>query len=165
MKIVWRLILLGMIVAAAAWLWTVFFPDPQKVIRKQLATMAREACVNPNQSPLATVANAHRLAEYFSTNVVVRLEVPGGGEHTFSSREEIMHAAAAALASVNGLKVQFLDVTVTLGPDRLSAVAELTLKAELAGDPELNVQEMKFTLQKFGGHWLIIRVETVRTLS
>ena len=165
MKIIWRLILLGVVAAAAVWLWTSFFPDPQQVIRKQLATVAREVSVKPNQSPLVTVGNAHRLANSFSTNVQVRLEVPGGGEHAFTSREEIVQAATAALAAIHGLKVQFLDVNVTLGPDRQSAVADLTLKAERPGDPELNVQEMKFTFQKIGGHWLITRVETVRTLS
>ena len=42
---------------------------------------------------------------------------------------------------------------------------ELTLRAESAGDQYLVVQEMKFTLRKVDGEWLILRVETVKTLN
>ena len=165
MKIVLRLLLLAAMIAAAIWLWTFFFPDPQTVIRRQLEAFARDASSSPGQNPLVTAANARRLAACFSTNVVVQLDVPGRIQHTFDSREEIEQAAVMASASNRGLQVQFLDVNVTLGPDKLSAVADLTLKARAAGDNDFTFQEMKFTLEKIAGRWLITRIETVRTLT
>jgi cytoskeletal protein RodZ len=165
MKIILRLVLLAIVILAGVWLWTVFFPDAQKMIRQQLAAVARNASSNPNQNPLVSAANAQLLAGHFSTNVEVQLDVPGRLRHTFNSRDEIAQAAIIACSSVNGIKVEFLDVNVTVGPDKQSAVADLTLKAQAAGDKEFIVQEMKITLQKSTGKWLITRVETVRTLS
>jgi hypothetical protein len=54
---------------------------------------------------------------------------------------------------------------VTVAPDKQSAVADLTVQANISGEPDPIVQEMKFTLRKIDGRWLITRVETVRTLS
>jgi hypothetical protein len=61
--------------------------------------------------------------------------------------------------------VEFPDVNVTVAPDKQSATADLTVKAQAGGDRDSIWQEMKFTLQKTGGKWLITRVETVRTLT
>jgi hypothetical protein len=63
------------------------------------------------------------------------------------------------------LKVEFPDMSITVGPDKLSAVADVVVQVQAAGDKDYYVQEMKFTFQKIGGDWLITRVETVRTLS
>jgi hypothetical protein len=61
--------------------------------------------------------------------------------------------------------VQCLDPVVTLGADRKSAIVELTIRAETAGDKYLVVQEMKFTMREVEGEWLILRVDTVKTLN
>jgi hypothetical protein len=63
------------------------------------------------------------------------------------------------------MKVQFPDINITVAPDKQSAVADLTIAVSIAGEHDSIVQEMKITLQKISGQWLIIRVETVRTLS
>ncbi|MEI9963157.1 MAG: nuclear transport factor 2 family protein [Limisphaerales bacterium] len=165
MKNIFRLVLLAVVIAAGIWLWTVLFPGPEKVIRKRLATIARDACSNPNQNPLVSVANAQKLASYFSTNVEAQIEVAGHGEYTLTGRDEIMQTAAGAYSALNGIKVEFLDVTVTVGADKQSASAALTLKVQAAGDKEFIWQEMKFALQKIDGEWLITRLETVRTLT
>ena len=65
---------------------------------------------------------------------------------------------------MHGLTVEFLDINVTVGPDQKSAVANLTAKAKVPGE-DFMVQELKFTLKKIQGAWLILRVETVKTLS
>ena len=70
-----------------------------------------------------------------------------------------------ARSAVSSLKVEFPDMNITVGPDKLSAVAEVVVQVQAAGNKDYYVQEMKFTFQKIGGDWLITRVETVRTLS
>jgi hypothetical protein len=165
MKIILRLVWLAAVLAAGVWLWTVLFPGPEKVIRQSLAAIARDATSAPNQNPLVSVANAQRLGGYFSQDVEVELNLPGRLQQTFSGREEIVQTAAGVATSAKGLKVEFVDVNVKPAADKQSATAELTLKAQLAGDKDFIVQEMKIALQKTDGHWLIKRVETVRPLT
>lgn len=165
MKIIIRLTLAVAAAAAGVWFWTILFPSPEKVIRKELSELARDASFNGNQSSLAGIADAQRLASFFSTNVEVKLDLPGRNGQTIAGRDEVMQIAVGARASYNGLKVEFPDVNVTLAPDKQSATADLTVKAQTIGDRDFIWQEMKFTLQKTGGQWLITRVETVRTLT
>jgi hypothetical protein len=63
---------------------------------------------------------------------------------------------------LSSLQVEFPDVSVTVAPDRQSAVADVAVKVQAAGEKDSNVQEVKFTFQKIGGDWLITRVESVR---
>jgi hypothetical protein len=66
---------------------------------------------------------------------------------------------------VGGLDVQFLDINLTVAPDKNTAEANLTLRAKTAGDRDQIVQEMKLLLNKLEGNWRIQRIETVKTLS
>jgi hypothetical protein len=165
MKIVLRVLSVAALVAVGVWLWTVLFPSPEKVIRQRLATVAKRASFTADESALARLADAESLAGYFSTNVEIDLDVPGRFQLTITGRDEVTQHAAAADSMVSSLSVEFLDVTVTLGPDKQSAVADFTVEARVGGEPDLIVQEMKFTLRKIDGQWLITRVETIRTLS
>ena len=164
MKIVFRVVWLAALVAAGLWLWAVLFPSPEKVVRQRLATVAQRASFTADESALARLADAESLAGYFSTNVEIDLDVPGRIQHTILGRDEITQTAAAARSTVSSLSVKFLDVTLTIGPDKQSAVADLTLQAQVAGERDMIVQELKITLQKIDGQWLIVKVETVRTL-
>ena len=165
MKIVMRLVLMAVLIAAGVWLWTILFPGPEKIVRKRLAQAASEASFKSGENPLVSAARAETLAGFFSTNVEVNIDLPEHGQHSFVGREEIMQAAAGARSAVRSLKVEFPDMNITVGPDKLSAVADVTVKVQAAGEKDFYVQEMKFTFQKIGGDWLITRVETVRTLS
>jgi hypothetical protein len=80
-------------------------------------------------------------------------------------RAEIPQAAMAARASGNSLSVAFPDVTVIVNADQQSAVADVTLQVKISGEADAIVQEVKATLQKINGQWLILKVETVRTLQ
>jgi hypothetical protein len=164
MKILFRLVLLAALVAAGVWLWTVFFPGPEKIIRQRLAEIARLATFQRDENPLAALGSAQKLAGFCSADLHVKLAPPLNAEHTFESREEIMHSVLAAHAAFGGaLKIEFVDVLVTLAPDKQSAVADLTARIQSSGD--LNVQEIKFTLKKMDGQWFVTHVETVQTFS
>ncbi|HLZ53678.1 MAG TPA: hypothetical protein VKS19_04285 [Verrucomicrobiae bacterium] len=165
MKIAFRIVMLAALAALSVWLWTIIFPSPEKIIRRQLGEVAKRASFTADEGMLARVAGAQSLASYFSTNVEVRLDVPELAQITTLDRNEIMQYALAAHSNVNSLNVKFLDVNVTLAPNRRSAIADFTVEARVLGEQELLVQEMKFTLQKISGQWLITRVETIRTLS
>jgi hypothetical protein len=165
MKIIFRVVLLAALVAAGVWLWTVLFPSPEKIIRQRLAAVAKCASFAADEGALPRLADAENLAGYFSANVEVNLDVPGRIQHTIMGRDEITQAAVAARATAVSLSVKFLDVNVTIAPNKQSAMADFTVEARVGGDQDLIVQEMKFTLRKIGGQWLITRVETIRTIS
>jgi hypothetical protein len=165
MKIVLRLVLLAALVALGIWLWSVWFPGPETVIRQRLAKLARTASFAPGEGNLAKLAAVENVASYFATNVEVDINVPGRVQHTLLGRAEIRQAALGARERLRGLQVKIPDVTVTVAPDKQSAVADLTIEVQIVGENDTVVQEMKFTFQKTEDGWLIRRVETVRTLS
>jgi len=164
-KTVLRLVFVAGIVAGSVWLWTVFFPSPEKAIRQRLDQIAQTASFRPDETPLLVAGKAQKLAEFMSTNVEVTLESAGQMAQTLSGRDEVMQAAAGAHATTRSLVVQFLDIDVIVGGDKQSAVVNLTLKARADGENDLMVQPMKLTFRKVGRDWLITRVETVRALS
>ena len=165
MKTALRLVLLAGLIAAGVWLWTDLFPGPEKIVRKRLAQAASEASFKPGENPLVIAARAETLAGYFSTNAEINITLPEHGPHALTGRDEIMQAAAGARAAVGSLKVEFPDVSVTVAPDKLSAVADAAVQVQAGGNKDIHVQEMKITFRKIGGDWLITRVETVRTLT
>ncbi len=165
MKIILRLVLLAALIAAGVWLWTILFPSPEQIVRKRLVQAASEASFDSGENPLIIAARSENLAGRFGTNVEININVPEFGQQEFVGRDEITQAAAGARMELSSLKVEFPDVSVTVAPDKLSAVADVAVKVQAAGEKDFNVQEMKFTFQKIGGDWLITRVETVRAPS
>jgi hypothetical protein len=165
MKIVFRFVLAAALIALGVWLWFVLFPSPEKVIHKRLVALANTVSFSSNQGNLVRLAGAQNLGFFFSTNIEVNIDVPGHERHVFVGRSEIIQAALAARSAVGGLTVKFPDINITVTPDKQSAVADLTVEAHISGQQDPIVQEMKFTLQKTDGEWLVARIETVRTLS
>jgi len=160
-----RLLLLAVVVGLMAWAWVAMHPSPEKLIRKQLDGVARAASFGPNQGALAKLAGAESLEDFFSTNVEIKIDVPGHQEHRLMTRSEIPQVAMGVRASVRSLSVAFPDVTVTINADQESAIADATLQVKVADEPDMIVQEVKVTLRKSKGQWLIVKVETVRTLQ
>ncbi|HEY3855278.1 MAG TPA: hypothetical protein VGO67_12870 [Verrucomicrobiae bacterium] len=165
MKIALRIVVIALVVAAAVWLWGVFFPSADKVIRKRLAETARAASFDSSQSALSKMASAQRLQYFFATNVEINLDLPGHQARQMAGRDEIVQAALAARGSIESVKITFPDVMLTIAPDKQSATADVTAEVKISGDADLNPQEMKFELRKIDGHWLITRVETVQSLQ
>jgi len=160
-----RIVLLAVLVAVGIWVWSILFPSPERAIRQRLAEVAKAASFPSKESPLAVAANSQRLTTFCTDDIMITVELPGRSQHTVNGRDELLQGAMAARSFAPGLKVEFVDVTVTLAPDRQSAVANLTAKGNVPGEKDLLVQELKIKLKKVGRDWLIERIETVKTLS
>lgn len=165
MKIAFRLVLLAVAAALGIWLWTVLFPSPQKIIRQRLEAVARRVSFTTDENKLASLTDAQGLAAYFATNAEINVEVPGRDQFILSGRNEITQAALTARSMISSLSVRFLDISVTVAPNRRSATVDLTVDANISDQRDAVVQETKITFRKIDGEWLITRVETVRTLS
>jgi hypothetical protein len=165
MKIVFRILLFAALAALGIWLWLVLFPSPEKVIRQRLTELARTVSFSSNEGDLTRLAAARNVAGFFSTNVELNVELPELGRRNSMDREEITRFALLARSRAGGVQVKFPDLNITVAPGKRSAVVDLTVTAAIGGEPDSIVQEMKFTLHKIGGQWLITSVETVRTLT
>lgn len=155
----------AILIGLCVWGWFLLFPSPQHIIRKQLKGLAATASFRGNEGPLAKAYNAEKLSGYFATDVVVVVDIPGHGQQSFEGLDTVLQAAMAARQSLSGLKAEFLDINVTVGPDKQSATVNLTAKGTVPGESDFFVQEMKFAFKKVDGKWLISKVETIRTLS
>jgi hypothetical protein len=154
-----------LLIAGAGFLaWRLLFPNPEVVIRKRLGALATVASIASNEAPAARMLNAQKLSTFFASDARIHVEVPGHSEQVFNGVDEIRGAAMAARTGLNSLKVEFPDIVVSLGPDKTTALVELTAKGTVPGDKEIYVQELKGTLKKIDGDWLITNVETVKTL-
>jgi hypothetical protein len=165
MKWIARAVLGAALLALGLWLWSVLFPGPETIIRKRLAALAADASFAGNEGPMVRAAKIARILSLFSLDAEITFDAPGRGVHTLRGREDIRQAALGAQSVLPSLKVEFLDVNVTLAPDRQSAVVDLTARGRTGAEPGAFVQDMKFTFQKLNDRWLIVRVETVKTLS
>lgn len=159
--------ILGFAIAALllVWLYSHFFPNEDKRVRRVLDGVAQSASIPAKVSPVTLGFNLDRLQGYLSRDVLVTVDVPIEGRHTFSGREELMEAMKAAWGTVRGVKVEFLDTNITFDESRQNATAELTAQVTQAGQKEFWVQELKFQLAKLEDQWRITRIETVRALQ
>jgi hypothetical protein len=165
MKLIVRLILLAGLIALAVWAWGFFFPTPRSIIEKRLVKLARLASFSSKDGNFKRLADNERISLLLAENIHVVLGTPGGEGHTFDNREELLQAVLAARQVVKDLQAQFTDIGIVLNPDAQSAVALLTVKAKIGGEPDLIVEELRFTFKKISDDWLITGIETVKPLK
>lgn len=159
-----RLTWLTLLATAAFFGWRYFFPNPERVIRRQLLELSRVASIAPNEAPLTKLAKTQKLLGFFANDAQISVDIPGRSVQTFSGQEELRQAVLAGRSVVNSLKVEFVDVVVTVAPDKSSAVANLTATASLPGEKIPEVQELEFHFSQRDHSWLIERVDFVKTL-
>ena len=162
-----RILITAAVIGLGFWGWRVLFPSPQHLITTRLMKLARTASFDPQDGALTRANKARQLLDLFTPDVQVEIDLRGYGQITFNGRDEVQSAVLAEMAPGRwaGLKVEFSDISVVLGPDRQTAVANLTGKATLDGQSDFIVKEFNFSLRKVQRNWLIYRVETVKTLS
>jgi hypothetical protein len=164
-KWVIRIVFLAVLMAVGIWVWGILFPNPERAIRLRLAEVAQAASFSGKEAPAAQAMNSQRLTTFCTADIEIVVDFPGRGQHSVSGHDELFQGAMGARSLVSALKVEFLDVTVNLAPDRQSAVANLTAKGNVPGEKDLLVQELKVKLKKIGRQWYIQRLETVKSLS
>jgi len=165
MKWLGRAAIILVVIGAGVWAWTYFFPRPEKAIRKRMLALAQAASFGSGESIVSKGLAINELVEMFTDDVEISVDVQGLERATLSSKEDLRAQATIVRNGLRGLSVEFLDITVTLTPNKQSAVVNLTAKIRIPSQKEFFPQELKFSLKKVDGKWLIRRVETVRTLS
>ncbi|MBC8000956.1 MAG: nuclear transport factor 2 family protein [Opitutaceae bacterium] len=159
-----RILLVAAIAGLGLVVWFKFFPGDEKVIRKQLEKVARLASFSADEAPLTRLGNAKELANSFTPDVRIEINLQGLREQSIEGRDRVFEMGMAARGAGPGAKVELIDPVVDFPGSRDSAIVGLTLKVQVSGQPDLGVQEMRLTMKKLSGEWLIQRVETVKTL-
>jgi hypothetical protein len=167
MKWAFRGAVAAIIIALAVWIWVTLFPGPEQAVRKRLAELAKLGSFAPNEGAIAKGLNPQLLASFFTPDVEVSVDVPGLQRVKLSGRDNLLTAAMAVRGggTLISLKVELVDINVTFSPDKNTAIVSLTLKVQANGEREFTPQEMKFTMKKVNGEWLVREAETVKTLS
>jgi hypothetical protein len=160
-----RAILLLVLALIGIWAWRLFFPDPAHVIRRRMLELAKTASFSGKEGLVAKAFNSETLGGFFDNDVEVVVDVPGRSQQTFNGRAELVQAAMGVRSALGSLTIDFIDINVSVAPDKESAVVGLTGKAKVPGERDFFVQELKFTLKKTGREWLIKKLETIKTLS
>ena len=155
---------LGLILLAV-WVFRLLFPSDEKLIRALLNDLAKAASFEANESGLTRIANASKLGGFFTSDVVINLDATEWGAKTINGRDELIQMAAAARTTVPGLRLEFPDVNIEVAADGEFATAHVTAKANVPGQRDLYVHELKIALKKIEGDWRIIRADMVRTLT
>jgi hypothetical protein len=151
--------------ALGFWLWIVLFPSPQKLVLKRISSLAATANVNAADGNFTRANKVSSLISYFSTDAEISFDVPGAGARTLTGRDEIREAAAGGYINLASLKVRFEDVVARIGPDKQTAVVTCTANVRANDSQDTGIQELRFQFRKIDGDWLIVRVETVKTLQ
>jgi hypothetical protein len=151
--------------ACLLFLYRHFFPNEEKRIRRMLGELAEVTSIPSRSTPAGNLAAVNRLRDFLTAEVEVDVELPGEHRHSLVGRQELVQAALAARANLQGLKVEFLDVAVTLDPGRETATVNLTVRVTQAGERDFLVEELKLALKQEDRQWRLAKAETVRTLK
>ena len=161
-----KIVIIGLLAIGIAllgvWGWRVFFPNDEKLIHKLLDQVAETASFRANDNPLVKLGGASKLAGFFTEDAVIHLDVPGVDLRTISGRDELIQTAAAARATVQGIKVELMDIQLGVDAEGQTATAHLTAVGKVSGSSDPLVQELRMQLRKIDGKWRIAQVDPVR---
>lgn len=153
------------LIGLGIWAWWLLFPSPERVIRSRLNKLSRIVSFTAQEGGISKAYNAQKLIDYFTPEVEISIDAPRYPRQNISARQELIQGLLWAQSNLGSLKVEFIDISVSVGADQQTATANLVGKATIGKDADFNVQELNFLLKKVEGKWLIYRIETVRSLS
>src|SRR5438874_1125485 len=117
-----RIALVAVVLGLGFWAWRIFFPNHEQKIRQRLMEVAQTASFSGNQPPLSSLKDCQRLASLCTPDVEITVNVRGYSQEKVTGRDDLLQKALAARALMGGLKIEFLDINVTVAPDKKSAV-------------------------------------------
>jgi hypothetical protein len=159
--------ILALIGAAALVLWArqALFPSPERIIRKDLIKLASAGSFSEGQGNFAKLSKIDTLNSLLAENAAIRVDAPGMRDLGLEGRDQIVQVVAAAQRQLSWVKAEFLDISVKLNEDGVTATADFVARARTSQGGEEFVQEFKATFRKVEGKWLIESVTSVKTLS
>ena len=154
------------VVVAFVWVGFGWVSSEERQIRRRLDVLAETASVGGQDANLVRMAKAARLAGDFTEDVTIDL---GSSSTTFRGRDALMAMAARIRVSQEGLRIELVDVQITVAADGPRATASMAVKGSVAdfatGDQVIDAREIEMTLVKMDGEWLIQDVSAVSSIK
>ena len=157
---------IALVIAAAVLGWGIWAlrPTDEKIIQRRLGKLTELATFPANESAFRRAMHPNELREYFTEDVVVSFDVPGGSTQVIEGRGELIQIAALFRQRMRSATFHLLDITVASAPETQSATASMTMLVDINGEKNSISQELKMGFRKVDGFWLISQIETVKTL-
>ena len=117
------------------------------------------------ETNLVRMAKAARLAGYFTEDITIDL---GSPSTVIRGRDTLMTMAVRTPVSPEGLRIELVDVQITVDAEGARAIASMTVQGSgidfATGDQMIDAREIEMTLVKVDGEWLIQRVNAVSAI-
>ena len=157
----------GFVIAVAcAWVGFGWVSSQERQIRRRLDALAETASVGGQDTNLVRMAKAARLVGYFTEDVTIDL---GSSSTAIRGRDALMAMAARIRVSQEGLRIELVDVQITVAAEGPRATASMTVEGSGAdfatGDQVIDAREIEMTLVKMDGEWLIRDVSAVSSIK
>jgi hypothetical protein len=133
--------------------------NPNRIIKQRLGEVASALSAPPAEGDVARLARLAGLGRYLDDKIHVQF---GRGGPEFSSRDELIGAAAGWKPQSGGWNIDFVDVDVRVNSDdtaRAFVTAEMTTPDPQTGQQTRDSREVAFSFGKTNGAWLISQVE------
>ena len=153
--------------AAVLLVWVGFgwLSSEARQISRRLDALAETASVGGGETNLVRMAKAARLAGYFTGDITIDL---GSPSTVIRGRDALMTMAARIRVSPEGLRIELVDVQITVDAEGAGATASMTVQGSgidfATGDRMIDAREMEMTLVKSDGEWLIQGVSAVNAI-
>jgi hypothetical protein len=90
------------------------------------------------------------------------VDVTGGEKATYNNREDLIQALQGARMLASSVKAKFLGPKIEMTLGNQEAIVGVALTADIGGEQNAVVVDLKIEMKKIDGDWLITRVETVQ---
>ena len=144
--------------------WYHWWSSDERLIKKQLSTIAQSLTTGPNEGALGPVTRIATLRKAIASDV----HLSAGGQEVVS-RDALLALASQWIPPPGGVTVEFVDVQVTVGEDRLHAdvycTVTVTSRTSTSGEPAIDARELAIDFVEQDGAWLVSAVRTKETLA
>jgi hypothetical protein len=137
----------------------VLWPNEERIIRARLTDIASILTVPPNEADLPRMERVAHLRDYLASDVHIRY-----GSQEATTRDMVLGALVAWGRASEGVKVEFVDVQVTIDQSRADT-ASAYLTATITGRDSVDAREADVRLTRSEGKWVISGAETRETLT
>ena len=164
-----RVLLLAVIVAALWFGWRWLFPNDETQITSVLERISEGVGGSEGGDGrgggIDAIARAASLRSEFAPDVTVDAGPPF---ERITGRDALIGAAARVNGTTRGLEIRFPDVTITVAPDRRSAIVIATAEARFddpAGGRSFDARELEIRFTRLEGEWVIAAVTLMQPLQ
>ncbi len=156
------MVIICIVLAAAIVVYFVTRNRDERQIRKKLGLLAGAVTKSgEGVGEIPLMGRTRTVQSLFSDDCVISVGKP---VPDINGVQQLTTVYFQAMRMTDAIEVTFLDVSVTLGDDGVSATTNMTAKATRARDKGIEAREIEMKWRKIEGTWRIHEAEAVQTL-